>query len=127
MLRSNGRQGVTIVPARCHPSMGMPRKPAVEVTSDGRVYYIDHRNGRWRVYDVAFGPPHARAHQRRAFRPPDDRGTYRYFVSEDSERRCYRFTPNDGRDLTPELLGEQLRAAEYPAMGRFDGSKHYTP
>ena len=107
--------------------MGMPRKPAVEVTPDGRVYYVYHRNGRWRVYDVAFGPPHAQPHKRRAFRPPDDRGTYRYFVSESGERRCYRFAPADGRELTPERLGAQLRAAEYPATGRFDGSKHYTP
>jgi len=38
--------------------MGMPRKPAVEVTSDARVYLVDDRNNEWRVHDICYGPPH---------------------------------------------------------------------
>lgn len=43
---------------RCLAGMGMPRKPAVEVTSDARVYLVDDRNNEWRVYDICYGPPH---------------------------------------------------------------------
>jgi hypothetical protein len=107
--------------------MGMPRKPAVEVTPDGRVYYIDHRNARWRVHDVAFGPPHARPHQRCRLAPGDGRAGYRYFVGEGGEQRSYRFTDDDSRDVTVDVLDSQLRRAEFPARGRFDGAKHYTP
>jgi hypothetical protein len=107
--------------------MGMPRKPAVETTHDGRVYYVDRRNGRWRVHDVAFGPPHARPHQRRRLVPGDGRAGYRYFVSESGEQRSFRFTSEDSRAATVEVLGAQLQRAEYPAMSRFDGAKHYSP
>jgi hypothetical protein len=107
--------------------MGMPRKPAVETRPDGRVYYADRRNEHWRVYDLFYGPPHARAHQRRVFAPGDERATYRYFIAKDGERRVYKFRPGDGHVLTVELLTAQFDAAEYGTRRRFDASKHYSP
>jgi hypothetical protein len=70
---------------------------------------------------------HARPHQRRRLAPGDGRGSYRYFVSESGEQRSYWFTVDDSRDVTVEVLDAQLRRAEFPARGRFDGAKRYTP
>ena len=107
--------------------MGMPRKPAVEFTPDQRVYFIDGRNTRWRVHDVAFGPPLAARFKRKRFQPGDTRATDRYFLSEDGEQRCFHFERAEARGVTVELLEQQLRSAGFPARERFDPSKHYSP
>jgi hypothetical protein len=108
-------------------TMGMPRKPAVQLTPDGRLYYVDHRNTRWRVHDVAFGPPLAPRFKRRRLTLGDERASDRYFVTQEGERRCYHFSRDDARDLLAETLERQLNAAGIPARGRFDASKHYSP
>ena len=91
------------------------------IDDDGeRVYFTDSEGARWRVYDVAFGPPLCQPFRRRAFRPPDARAAYRYFVRADGLERCHRFTAGEPRHLTAELLSEQLDAAAYPDVTRFD-------
>ena len=107
--------------------MGMPRKPAVEVTAE-RVYFIDHRNEKWRVYDTIYGPPHNERFRRTACKPPDDTATSRMFVNADRERWEYRFTAGDDRSLEVENLARQRGLAAYaPGGQRFDGAAHYTP
>jgi hypothetical protein len=108
-------------------NVGMPRKPTVETTVDLRVYLIDDRNNKWRVYDVCYGPPGAEPHHLRAFRPPNAKANYRYFVAADESRRSYRFTHDDSRDISAETLNAQLRGSEFPETKRFDGTTHYTP
>lgn len=107
--------------------MGMPRKPAVDATPE-RVYFIDHRNERWRVYDTTYGPPHNAPFKRTAYRPPSSIATSRVFVSETGERWEHRFAAGEDRSLDVENLDRQRRAASYaPGGPRFDGSKHYSP
>ena len=105
----------------------MPRKPAVETTPDGRLYFVDHRNDRWRVHDVAYGPPHAAPFKRRIVPLGDHRASSRYFVGEGGEQRSYKFDRDEPRGLTVDVLAAQLRKAAWPARGRFDGARHYTP
>jgi hypothetical protein len=107
--------------------MGMPRKPAAEITPDGRVYLIDDRNNKWRVYDICFGPPHAAPHHFKAFRPPHAEANNRYFVTPGGKYRSYRFSRELGRDIDAETLNVQLRESGFPETKRFDGAKHYTP
>jgi hypothetical protein len=64
---------------------------AIEITSDGRVYLDADDSRRYRVHDVAFGPPECPPHQRRVFRPPSPRATSRYFVAADRTHRVYVF------------------------------------
>ena len=91
------------------------------IDDDGeRVYFTDSEGARWRVYDVAFGPPLCQPFRRRAFRPPDARATYRYFVTQDGLERCHRFTDGEPRELTTELVSAQLAGAAYPDTARFD-------
>ena len=91
------------------------------IDEDGdRVYFTDSDGARWRVYDVAFGPPLCPPLRRRAFRPPDARANYRYFVRHDGLERCHRFADGEPRELTAELVAEQLAAAAHPDPGGFD-------
>jgi hypothetical protein len=107
--------------------MGMPRKQAVEITPE-RVYFIDNRNERWRLYDTTYGPPHNAPFKRSAYRPPNPIATSRVFVKADGERWEYRFQSGDDRSLDVENLGRQRSAASFaPGGPRFDGSKHYVP
>src|SRR5581483_5332918 len=88
--------------------MGMPRKPAVELTTDNRLYFNDSRNTRWRIYDIAYGPPLAAPFKRRRLKLGDERATDRCFVSENGDQRRYHFTRDDSHDLLVESLGRQL-------------------
>ncbi len=85
-----------------------------------RVYFTDEEGTRWRVYDVSFGPPLCSPFRRTAFRPPDTRANYRYFVRSDGLERCHPFTDGEPRDLAPELVARQLAVAAYPDAARFD-------
>lgn len=107
--------------------MGMPRKPAVEISDDSRVYLIDDRNNKWRVYDICYGPPHAAPFRFKAFQPPYAQATNRYFVTPGGKYRSYRFTRESHRDISAETLNAQVREAAFPETKRFDGEKHYTP
>jgi hypothetical protein len=107
--------------------MGLPRKPAVEITPDGRVYLIDNRNNKWRVYDICFGPPRAAPHHFKAFRPPHAEANNRYFVTPGGKYRSYRFSRESRRDISAETLNAQLRESGFPETKRFDGATHYTP
>jgi hypothetical protein len=115
------------VRGRCLAGMGLPRKPAVEVTPDGRVYLIDNRNNKWRVYDIGYGPPHAAPFHFKTFRPPHAEANNRYFVAPGGKYRSYRFTRESPRDISAETLNAQLRESGFPETKRFDGAKHYTP
>ena len=105
----------------------MPRKPAVEITADSRVYLIDDRNNKWRVYDVCYGPPLAAPFHFKAFCPPHATANNRYFVAPGGKYRSYRFKSDSSRDLTAETLNAQLRESGFPETKRFDGANHYTP
>lgn len=107
--------------------MGMPRKPAVEITTDACVYLIDDRNSKWRVYDVCYGPPIARPFHFKRFCPPYDQANCRYFVAPGGKYRSYRFTRESPRDISAGTLNAQLRESGFPETKRFDGAKHYTP
>src|SRR5581483_1187302 len=102
-------------------------KPAVEITPEGRVYLIDDRNNKWRVYDVCYGPPVAAPFHFKAFRPPFAQANGRYFVTPGGKYRTYQFTGADDRDIAAETLNAQLRKSGFPETKRFDGAKHYTP
>ena len=47
------------------------------------VYFDDGDGGRWRVYDVAFGPPLAPLGKRAPLPPGDPRARFRVFVPPD--------------------------------------------
>ena len=83
------------------------------------MYFVDVGGVAWRVYDVAFGPPHCAPGRRRGFKPPDQRATYRWFVSETGTERCIRLGAA-GRELTPERLARQLAEAEFRPTQQFN-------
>ena len=93
---------------------------AIEITGDGRVYLDADDGRRWRVHDVAFGPPECPPHQRRVFRPPSARANYRHFVAADGTHRSYRFPPDETRVLDAAHVQRQLDAAGYPATKPHD-------
>ena len=98
-----------------------PRAAAPRVERlEERAYFTDDEGTTWRVYDVAFRPPLCAPGERRAFPPPARQANYRWFVPREGYKRCYKFAPDDSRELTPEVLARQLEQAEYPATERFD-------
>jgi len=107
--------------------MGMPRKPAVEITGDDRLYLIDDRNNKWRVYDICYGPPRAAPHHFKVFKPPFAEANNRYFVAPGGKYRSYGFTRESKRDVTAETLNDQLRESGFPETKRFDGAQHHPP
>jgi len=95
------------------------------IDSDGgKVYFIDTDTTPWRVYDVGFGPPHAKPFKRRVYELGSSRATDRVFVPKDGDRRSYHFARGDSRDLTAETLATQLAGAGYIARTRFDPMRH---
>jgi hypothetical protein len=87
---------------------------------DDRTYFTDADGRRWRVYDVAFGPPHAEPHHYRKFGIGDRRAVNRIFVSATSERRSYAFEKREPRDISAELCTRQLAQAGYLSQSAFD-------
>ena len=85
-----------------------------------KLYFIDRTGERWRVYDVAFGPPLLPPGRLRGFPPPDRRASSRYFVHRDGTRRAHRFERGEDRAPTSEHLARQLAGAGYVARTRFD-------
>ena len=72
------------------------------IDDDGeRVYFTDTEGARWRVYDVAFGPPLCQPILPSAIRPPDARAALRYFVTQYGLELCHRFTDGEPLELTP--------------------------
>ena len=88
--------------------------PAIEL------YFNDNHGARWRVYDVAFGPPLAEPHQRKVLALGDARARYRLFVPPDPSLmlRSYDFKRGGDRAITAEVLGAQLATASYTPKTR---------
>lgn len=84
------------------------------------LYFTDEQRQRWRVYDVAFGPPLAAPHKSKVLELMDPRASYRIFVPKEGRKRSYRFRTGESRAITTERLAQQLASAEYPAIERFD-------
>lgn len=78
-------------------------------------YYTSDDGERFRVHDVAFGPPLSRPHHRRVVPLEDPRANHRYFVPEFGVARVYRFTKDELRAVTAERLAVQLRGAGFVA------------
>jgi hypothetical protein len=80
-----------------------------------QLYLIDTDGSRWRVHDVAFGPPLAAPFKRRRLALGDPRATYRWFVAPDGLQRCYQWPQGSpaNRSLKAATLAQQLRASEY--------------
>jgi hypothetical protein len=80
------------------------------------LYLIDDHGARWRVYDVAFGPPLAKPHKRTIIAPSDTRARYRLFVPPDPAPmlRVHDFGKNGAgdRSLTVDVLAAQLATAQ---------------
>lgn len=84
---------------------------------DGEVVYFTSSAGeRFRVYDVAFGPPLCRPHYRRRLPLEDPRANHRWFVPEFGVPRVYRFARDEPRELAVERLSQQLRGAGFAAV-----------
>ena len=81
-----------------------------------RCYFTSSAGERFRVYDVAFGPPLARPHHRRRVPFEDRRANHRHFVPEFGVPRVYHFARDESRELTAEKLAEQLRGAGFAAV-----------
>jgi hypothetical protein len=66
--------------------------PPVRLDYQGEALYVTDGAGvRWRVHDVAFGPPDAAPGRRRRVPLGSVRATYRWFVNAEGVERCYRF------------------------------------
>lgn len=89
----------------------------------GPVYHTDAKGERWRVWDICFGPPHAKPHRRLRADPIDLRANYRAFVNAAGEAWWYAFRPGDDRSTEPEVLLAQRRAAGYVSRERYDPSE----
>jgi hypothetical protein len=101
--------------------------PTVEITPDGRVYFTDAAGQKYRVYDVAYGPPEAAPWQHKAHRPPYAGANYRFFVTVEGTRRSYRFARGETRLLTIDHLERQLNGAGYAPLERYDSSTAWSP
>ena len=83
-----------------------------------KVYFTASDGSCWRVYDTWMaGGKHAVA------TPPRVRAQSRAFVSADGVRKLCRFNRGEARSLTPALLEQQLRRAEYLATKKYDPSE----
>ena len=91
------------------------------------MYFWDATGGRWRVYDLTFGPPHNPPFRFTKYRPPHAEATYRAFVDERGERYYYKFERAEDRRVDLDTLVMQQRNAEYVAKERFNPATHYTP
>jgi len=104
--------------------------PSLEITPDGRVYFTDGSGVRYRVHDVAYGPPEYPPFKMRRHPPPYATATNRYFVAADGAKRTYRFAHRESRELLVEHLDRQLRNPGYPGA-RSDRhcstGPHYVP
>lgn len=80
------------------------------------LYFVDDQGARWRVYDVAFGPPLAAPHKRKVLALGDTRARYRLFVPPDPAPmlRVHDFGKNGAgdRSLTLDVLAAQLATAQ---------------
>ena len=78
------------------------------------LYFRDAAGARYRVYDVAFGPPHAEPGKRKVLELGDTRARYRLFVPAEGEMlRSHDFTRGGDRSLTAENLAQQLAGAAF--------------
>ena len=89
--------------------------PLVHFDRRGEALYVTDGDGvRWRVHDVAFGPPNSALGRRRRVPLESPRASHRWFVSAEGVERCHRFERGESRELTAENVARQLAAAEYP-------------
>ena len=84
------------------------------------LYFTDNRGVSWRVYDVAFGPPLAKPHQRKVLALGDARARYRLFVPLDPSLmlRSYDFRRGGDRAIAIEVLSAQFATASYTPKTR---------
>jgi len=94
--------------------------PRLERPSEDRLYLVDADEVRWRVYDVGFGPPHAPPFKRRVYELGSGRATERRFIGENGLQRVYRFARGESREITPEVLAQQLAGAGYAAREKHE-------
>lgn len=91
------------------------------MTIELEVYVRDESGVRYRVHDVAFGPPLASLGRRKRLPLGDPRARYRLFVPADPDPmlRVHDFA-KDGTDrgLSVEVLSAQLRRAGYSPKRR---------
>jgi hypothetical protein len=98
--------------------------PPAHVDRRGEALYVTDGAGvRWRVHDVAFGPPDAAPGRRRRVPLGSSRATYRWFVSAEGAERCHRFERGESRELTSEKVARQLAAAGFTGRIPFDSSQ----
>ena len=101
--------------------MSAPPVPPVHVDRRGEALYVTDGDGvRWRVHDVAFGPPYASQARRHRVPLESPPANYRWLVNVAGVERCHRFERGESRALTPANLGRQLAAAGYPERIPFD-------
>ena len=108
--------------------LGAPREetphpdtmPRLELWLDGRCYFVGEGRRRYRVYDIAYGPPECAPGTKRVVPHESPKAKYRWFTRADGEERSCQFERGDDRQLTPERVARQLANAGYPATQRFD-------
>jgi hypothetical protein len=100
-------------------------RPRLERMGD-RAYFTARDGGRWRVYDVGFGPPHAAPGKVRRYPLESARATVRYFVNAERVIRVHQFQRGESHALTTEDLARQLSAAGYLGTTDADVPEHPT-
>jgi hypothetical protein len=89
-----------------------------------KVYFTDTSGIKWRIYDVSFGPPHAKPHCYHKFYVGDRRATSGIFVGASGVRRSYMFVSSDSRELAPGTCELQLARAAYLSTGYLGAKDH---
>jgi hypothetical protein len=78
-----------------------------------RAYFTDADGTRYRVHDVAFGPPLVAPGKRRTILLESLDANHRYFVSASGVARAYHFTKKEDRTLSVERFPQQLNGAGF--------------
>jgi len=90
-------------------------------------YLVDGDGARYRVHDVAFGPPFAAPGKRRTMPLESHDANHRYFVSAGGVARAYHFTKKEDRRLSVEKLTQQLSGAGFVStLPRASGARRPT-
>lgn len=85
------------------------------------LYFTDDQGGRWRVHDVAYGPPLAQPFKYKQLLLGDTRARYRLFVPEDRDamRRSFDFNGAAAtRGLTLDVIAAQFAKSAYVPRSR---------
>lgn len=84
------------------------------------LYFTDVGGSRWRVHDVAFGPPLAKPFKYAQLPLGDARARYRLFVpaDRDAPRRSFDFKAGGSRALTLDVVAGQFAKSAYVPRAR---------